>query len=404
MIKEKDFIPCKRKPLEEILYKHNYIGSDNNIWETLIYDKFCSHIDKKKVLCLNKKINSKGYCKRHTKKDDIDIIKCNYPLNSKHKNKFCKNVVKNKNYLCHKHKKYKSNIKNYYENEIKMHFNNPILDIYYPFQYKYNILPYIYYNYNHIKKVKDIDYYRYTPSGYLIIKYEDNKKYNSVIKYYNFNKYLINIGNESFILKKKEYTKKRILIKIRSLIQFKNIYEKVKNEKNNLIKKFIYNIISVLKYRTSEYIHIGIINIIKEYIELSNLEIDDNYSYYMDIIEEREDWELHSNVSNFYNTSYSCNHCRSLYYEDFDEDIEEVNNKMAIFNKNCYFKYIEFYEIIYNYIWEYKTDKLLKYIKNIYNLDSTNILRIIKNNDDNIESKNFSLDRKKKKINKKVYL
>lgn len=55
----RDYIPCNKIPLEDILIKNKYITDNDNtsIWETLIHKQFCKKRDKKGNLCLNKNIN-----------------------------------------------------------------------------------------------------------------------------------------------------------------------------------------------------------------------------------------------------------------------------------------------------------------------------------------------------------
>lgn len=400
MIKEKGFIPCAKLPLEEILYKHNYISSyDNNIWEKLIYEKFCPHKDKKGTLCLNKKINSKGYCKRHNKKEYSDIIKCSFLI--KDKNRICNNLVRKKGLLCHKHKRYKIKVEDFHEIEKKNYFDNPFLNTYYPFDYKYNLL---YYNNDSTKNIiKEVNKNKYTPTGYLILQ-NTIFNYNFIIKYNDFNKYLISIYNSFSKYIKKERFKKIFLIKVRFLVKLKISYNNIQDKKKSLIKYFIYNLLDLLIYKTSEYLHIAIINIVKEYLELSNTELDYKYISYLDILEERENWELHSNVSNFYNTSYSCTNCRKLYYDNFDDSFDENNelsNVIIKYKSNNYFNKIIFNKKIYNYIYEYNNNEFFKYLLKIYSSNNTNILNIIKIYDNVIDQQKTN---KKKKINKKVYL
>src|SRR4051794_34874410 len=69
-----------------------------NVFLDFINGKFCKHIIKKEKniekLCLNKNINSSGFCKKHTPKI---LIKCS-GKNSKNGN--CKRNVNKKGQLC----------------------------------------------------------------------------------------------------------------------------------------------------------------------------------------------------------------------------------------------------------------------------------------------------------------
>lgn len=106
----RQYYPCIKTQLEDILNKHNYLN-DNNIWNVIIHKNFCIHknITGKNInqLCLNKKINDEGYCKRHSARE---LTKCNGKTlkgdqckrNIKEKNKYCKYCIKKKSntYIC----------------------------------------------------------------------------------------------------------------------------------------------------------------------------------------------------------------------------------------------------------------------------------------------------------------
>lgn len=106
----RQYYPCIKSQLEDILNKHNYLNN-NNIWDVIIHKNFCIHKNitgkNKNQICLNKKIDSEGYCKRHSKKE---TTKCNgrtlkgdeCKRNIKVKTKYCKYCIKKKSniYKC----------------------------------------------------------------------------------------------------------------------------------------------------------------------------------------------------------------------------------------------------------------------------------------------------------------
>lgn len=105
--------------------------------------------------------------------------------------------------------------------------------------------------------------------------------------------------------------------------KFKNInIDENKDNYTNLksgVQDFMYKIIEILKYRDAEYIHLKIINFIKDFINSFDIDISDNIEY-LDKISERNSWEIHSCTSNFYKTSYTCEFCRKKYLDSFDDE------------------------------------------------------------------------------------
>lgn len=107
------------------------------------------------------------------------------------------------------------------------------------------------------------------------------------------------------------------------IYKFKNInLDENKDNYTNLkngVHVFLHKIIEILKYRDAEYIHLKIINFIKDFINSFDINLSDNIEY-LDKISERNSLEIHSCTSNFYKTSYTCEFCRKKYLDGFDDE------------------------------------------------------------------------------------
>lgn len=96
----KDIYPCSVDKLDTLLIKHEYDITKEQIWKSIIHDKYCVHIefhkDGNKNVCRRLKIVGTELCKRHTPKKPDDIYLCVH-------NK-CKRKVKINNEKCIYHK------------------------------------------------------------------------------------------------------------------------------------------------------------------------------------------------------------------------------------------------------------------------------------------------------------
>jgi hypothetical protein len=260
------------------------------------------------------------FCNKHIKKEEEDIILCYYSN--------CKNKVKYIKELCHKHRlydnifpfsnlyiksiknmefnsslNYKNKRKKNYEMEIK---NSNPLKIPLP-EPDYNEFISLNNEYRNTEIIKLI-----IPNCIYRILYKNNIfKINYDLLFYKkrLNKGIYNNFPPNIIYKKKSW--KSLLNGIKDYIfTDKDIFE-------NNIYNFIYKLLNVLKNRY-EILHIDILDIINKFIKYNNIELSSDYLDYINILNKEFDDDK-SLISNFYNSSYSCNYCRNKYYSDYDD-------------------------------------------------------------------------------------
>lgn len=244
----KDFYPCNRKVIEKLLEENNYFGKKENTWRNIIHMKYCSFTTKKGNICCTK-IKDEGqiYCKHHRPKSDF--ILCSY-IN-------CKNKCKTYGDYCHKHKKYDYNNINLIEDNI---FNYDIFNNYntvnewlrykrwYTVGRKCSLINNRIFIKDYIKDSKyNIDY---NEKSYTVIKYFDYSKY--------MNNLLINIYNELYNYCVKKEINKHYLFCLLNL--FYNFYQSSyfrKFHKNNIYIPYINNLSKIIIKDKYIYFHVN---------------------------------------------------------------------------------------------------------------------------------------------------
>lgn len=364
----KEFLPCNRKEIEKLLEENNYFGKKENTWRNIIHMKYCSFTTKRGNICCTK-IKDEGqiYCKHHRPKSDF--ILCSY-IN-------CKNKCKIYGDFCHKHKKYDYNNINLIEDNI---FNYDIFNNYntvnewvrykrwYTVGRKCSIINNRIFIKDYIKDSKyNIDY--------------NEKKY-TVIKYFDYSKYMnnlfINIYNELCNYCVKKEINKHYLFCLLNL--FYNFYQYSyfrKFHKNNIYIPYICNLSKIII--KDKYIYFHINKNIKLICHPSNYD-----SEKISLIEKINDIKQSGN--------------------DINEKPKKKKNKSK--NKTVEQLYITFNNKIKNFISHGKfTKKEIKYVKNVIN-DSLNKNKIKYENNINLyiynSSKNI-YNEIEKYIEKEIY-
>lgn len=178
----KEFYPCDRKEIENILFENNYFNKEGNTLRKLIHRKYCTHITRNKDICLTKiKDENQIYCKHHIRKSII--ILCSYNN--------CNNKCKLYGDFCHKHRKYYSNNINCISYDI---FNYDIFSKYnYTNEWERYTRWYSYTENNRLSNRKIVikDYIggsKYTNYNYEVIKYTNYRDYinNILINIYRY--------------------------------------------------------------------------------------------------------------------------------------------------------------------------------------------------------------------------
>lgn len=331
MKKEKDIVFCQDNKLYTFLKNNNINPENQELWDSIIHEKFCSHMIKSRKDGITRNCNLRavmnGLCNRHLPKE---LKKCKIcERNVKEESTYCvyhdEEIMNNKNIMfelpffkkdiCelqynsikHLNKKYvrKKISKNVIKDTILPPLPYPdideliqLKDDYIPITYKKVIIPNSYYTikYNNYKyKIDYIYLYKY--------KWKHKKKFKN--------------NNPPNILYKKKSWKSML----NGIKDFK--FTKFEMDNNN-IQAFIYKLLDILKYRDHEYLHMNIIELINNYIDENEMEISRDYIIYIDILK-NEFQDDKSIISNFYNSSYSCNFCRNKKYENVD-DISEIDN------------------------------------------------------------------------------
>jgi hypothetical protein len=350
----REYIPCLKIPLDNILQKHNY---NDSIYEILIYDGFCKHKNKNNSFCLNKNTELNGLCKRHVKKQTENVFKCNYEYyNRRKKKKICQKNVKEKGTLCYIHKRL-----NKYNEE---YINKPI-------EIKKNCLKIEITEENpkcHDKNAKFLQIYPYT---YVLLK-EELPKYIIEINYLRKSKssIVLSIKNDIY-----EYINiNRCKNKIKMFIFY--LYIKKRYKKSDLKNKNIYfdNKINYLP---------DIENLQKENIIYKNNEERDNEimaSWGVSSLKEVSDIinEYRTHICQIHSDDIEQDLYNQIYNQIYDETVEDICNRYSFKHIKELDEYIKSLKDNYSDIYNKKI-YLEFYLSNIYYvLKTTNSLSFLK--------------------------